>query len=297
MFKNLSLFCINPEWTADLTALETALSGNRFQPCSASQEQSVGWIEPRGVAHGALVESVAGHWVACLMVETKQVPSGLIKRQIQLRTAELEASTGRKPGKKLRKEWQEDIRRDLLPQAFAQQTPVWVWIQPQAGLLMVDAVSAKRCDVVITALVKNLMHFAPRPLQTQQAPQSAMAAWLLTPDVHDWPEPFYPDRECELRSLDDERSVVRYTRHAVCIDEVREHIKAGKQVMRLGLQWNAQVQFVLTDALQLKKIRFMDTGEDQEQDAKDAFDADVALACGAVSGLIADLLRALGGQA
>jgi recombination associated protein RdgC len=230
------------------------------------------------------------------MVETKQVPGSLIKRQIQERTTALEATTGRKPGKKLRKEWQEDIRRDLLPQAFGQQTRVWVWFNPKDNLLMLDATSAKRCDVIITALVKHLHNFAPRPLQTQQSAASCMAAWLLTADVHDWPEQLYPDRECELRSQDDERSVVRYTRHAVCIDEVREHIKAGKQVLRLGLQWNAQVQFVLTEALQLKKIRFMDTGEDTEQEAKDAFDANLALASGQLSGLITDLIKSLGGR-
>jgi recombination associated protein RdgC len=296
VFKNLSIYSINPEWTADLSTLESALAGDRFQPCSPSQEQSVGWVEPRGIDHGPMVESVAGQWLACLMVENKQVPSGLIKRQVQERTAALEATTGRKPGKKLRKEWQEDIRRDLLPQAFAQQTRVWVWFNPKDSLLMLDATSAKRCDVIITALVKHLPNFAPRPLQTQQSAASCMAAWLLTPDVHDWPEHLYPDRECELRSQDDERSVVRYTRHAVCIDEVREHIKAGKQVLRLGLQWNGQVQFVLTEALQLKKIRFMDSGDDTEQAAKDAFDANLALASGQLSGLIADLIKSLGGR-
>lgn len=35
----------------------------RFVECGLTQEKSVGWIEPRGVAHSPLVESVGGQWM------------------------------------------------------------------------------------------------------------------------------------------------------------------------------------------------------------------------------------------
>ncbi|MCI4440164.1 recombination-associated protein RdgC, partial [Tibeticola sp.] len=61
MFKNLSLYrCDADAARTPLAALEDALEPARFAPCAPTQEKAVGWIEPRGQAHGPLVESVAG---------------------------------------------------------------------------------------------------------------------------------------------------------------------------------------------------------------------------------------------
>ena len=50
-------------WTMTQAQLEQALDKARFEPCGASQEKSVGWVEPRGQAHGPLVEIFGVHWV------------------------------------------------------------------------------------------------------------------------------------------------------------------------------------------------------------------------------------------
>ena len=87
-------------WTMTQTQLEEVLETARFAPCGASQEKSVGWIEPRGQAHGALVEVIDGQWMLRQMVETKAVPGSVVKRKVEERAQQIEASTGRKPGKK-----------------------------------------------------------------------------------------------------------------------------------------------------------------------------------------------------
>ena len=48
MFKNLTLYRIAPGWAPSLDAMEKALDGARFVPCSATQDKSLGWVEPRG---------------------------------------------------------------------------------------------------------------------------------------------------------------------------------------------------------------------------------------------------------
>lgn len=58
-------------WSVTQAQLGEALQADRFAPCSASQEKSVGWIEPRGVAHAPLVEVVGGQWMLKQMVEVK----------------------------------------------------------------------------------------------------------------------------------------------------------------------------------------------------------------------------------
>ncbi|HUQ75799.1 MAG TPA: recombination-associated protein RdgC, partial [Burkholderiales bacterium] len=82
--------------------------------------------------------------------------------------------------------------------------------------------------------------------------------------------------------------------------DIREHIKAGKQPVRLGLTWNDRVSFVLTDELHVKRISFLNVlehepGEEQE-DAAERFDIDFALMTGELSRMLADLVKVLGGE-
>ena len=134
MFKNLLVYRVAGGWNARIDAVEQALQEAVFTECSASQEKSVGWVPPRGEAHGALVERVDGQWLMRLMVETKAVPAAVVKRKVAEQVAQIEATTGRKPGKKEARDLRDDVRQSLLPLAF--QTVivsfvsylVWFWL-------------------------------------------------------------------------------------------------------------------------------------------------------------------------
>jgi recombination associated protein RdgC len=76
----------------------------------------------------------------------------------------------------------------------------------------------------------------------------------------------------------------------------------GKMPTRLALTWSDRVSFVLTEAMQLKKLAFLETvfegAAASPGDGKDDnFDADVAIATGELRKLIPDLIEALGGEA
>ena len=125
-----------------------------------------------------------------------------------------------------------------------------------------------------------------------------MAAWLSEQQA---PVGFNVDRECELKAADESKAVVRYTRHALDTDEVSGHIAMGKVPTRLAMTWNDRLSFVLTDALQLKKLVFLDVvleGADAAPgDGKDdGFDTDAAIATGELGNMIPELLQALGGE-
>ena len=298
MFKNVMVFRMVSGWSATQAQLEEALDGARFVECGASQEKSVGWVEPRGQAHGALVEIVGGQWVLKLMVEIKTVPGSVVKRKVQDQLAHIEATTGRKPGKKEKREISEDARVALLPMAFSKQSSVTVWIDPKSGFLVLDSGSQSKADEVMTALVKAVDGLAVQLVNTQTSPAAAMSIWLST---HEAPQGFSVDRECELKAADESKAVVRYTRHALDTDEVSQHIAQGKVPTRVAMTWNDRVSFVLTEALQLKKVAILDVvlegAPASPGDRKDDnFDADVAIATGELSQLIPDLLEALGGE-
>jgi recombination associated protein RdgC len=285
-------------WTVNAEQLESALQEARFEVCGASQEKSVGWIEPRGVAHGPLLEVVGGQWILKLMMEVKVIPGSVVKRKADEQLAQIESTTGRKPGKKEARDIREDARLSLLPMAFTKQSTTLVWVDPKASLLVLDAASQAKADEVLTCLVKAVDGLAVQLIDTQTSPAAAMAIWLSTKEA---PQGFSVDRECELKAADESKAVVRYTRHALDTDEVTQHIAMGKLPTRLALTWNDHVSFVLTEALQLKKVAVLDVvfeaaatlASDKKEDN---FDADVAIATGELQGLIPDLLEALGGE-
>jgi recombination associated protein RdgC len=287
---------IGPDWNISLEQLEAALGTNRFVECGASQDKSVGWTEPRGQAHGPLVESIGGQWILKLQIETKAVPGSVVRRKAEERIQEIEATTGRKPGKKEAREIKEDIVLTLLPLAFSKQSSVTVWFDMASRLMMTDAASTGKSDEVITALVRVLDGLPLTLLQTTVSPQAAMSQWLLALSDDELPPAFSVERECVLKSASEDQAMVKFTRHLLATDEVRKHVMEGKLPTQLALSWEGKASFVLTETLVLKKIAYLDGVMDETGDNEDKFDADVALCTGMLGPLLADLIDALGGE-
>jgi recombination associated protein RdgC len=294
LFKNLIVYRIGPSWAANSAELEAGLEKMIFVPCGPTQAVSAGWAPPRGVLHAPLVESIGGQWLMKLMVEQRVLPSAVVKRRVEERAARIEKETGRKPGKKQAKEIKEEVVLELLPQCFTKQAALRVWLNPKDRLLMIDASSPARADDVVTHLVKACEGLAVAPLNTAQSPAAVMSEWLTTGEP---PAGFSVDRECELKSPDETKSAVRYARHALDIEEIRQHIAHGKLPTQLALTWQGRVSLLLTEAMQVKKIAFLEGVFEGGKPGKDeAFDANAAIATGELGKMIPDLIDALGGE-
>jgi recombination associated protein RdgC len=294
VFKNVIMYRIGADWSATVAEIEASLDGARFVECGASQEKSIGWTEPRGEAHGPLVESIAGQLILKLKIETRALPGSVITKKANERVAQIEATTGRKPGKKETREIKDDIKLELMPLAFSKESAIWVWIDPDAMLLVIDAASQGRADEVVTMLVKCLSGLAVKLIDTKVSPTTAMSEWLISQEP---PAGFTVDRECELKAADESKAVVRYTRHPLDNDEVRGYVESGKLPTRLAMTWDSRVSFMLTEGFQVKKLTFLDVVFEGTATGKaDSFDADVAIATGELRKLLPDLLETLGGE-
>lgn len=294
MFKNLMLYRLLPTWQPALADADAALAALPFAECGATQQKSLGWVPPRGQAHGAFLESVAGQWLAELRIEAKQVPGEVLKRQVEALVRKIEADSGRQPGKRERRDLKDQALLDLLPMAFARRAGVKVWLSLKDRLLVLDAGSAARADEVLAALTQAWPGFGAQLINTAQGPAAAMADWLVAGEA---PAPFTIDRDCELKAAEGEKPVVRYARHPLDLPEIAEHIAQGKRPTRLALSWRGRVSFVLTEGLQLKRIGFDDgVFEGRVADGDESFDANLAIATGELAPLIDDLIAALGGE-
>ena len=170
--------------------------------------------------------------------------------------------------------------------AFTKQSAIVVWIDMETRLLFVDAGSQARADEVVTSLVKALDGFAVSLLQTATSAQVRCREWLASSEA---PANFSVDRECELESGDENEAVVKYARHMLDIEEVRQHIDAGKVPTKLAMTWDDRISFVLTESGQIEKISFLDVVFEGAAPSKsrddDPFDANAAIATGEMSGV------------
>ena len=306
MFKNASFFRIAPDFVLPpIDALEAVLQSSRFVPCGPTQAESSGWVAPRGNKSIALAELVGGQLVLKLCTERRALPASAVKAAVDERIEKHKQETGlERVSARTKKEFKEEVVLDLLPRAFSKRATTLAWLDVENRFLVVDSGSLSGADKVVTALVEALSEvpdagpsIAARPVQTQSSATASMSHWLATREA---PFNFSVDRDCELKTPDEQKSAVRYSRHTLEIDEVAQHIAAGKLPTQLAMTWNGRVSFVLNETAQVRKIKLLDVVMDGVQEGgkdDDGFDTDAAILTGELSALIPDLLEALGGEA
>ena len=295
LFRNLTVFRVGEGWDGSFEAAGPALARQAFVACGATDARSAGWVPPRGGEGEALVESVRGQWLMRLMVEQKIVPGAVVRRRTEEIADGIEQTTGRRPGRRQTREIKEQALQELLPRAFTKRAAVHVWLSPDDRWLVVDTGSTGLADEVVTLLVKALDGLAVQALHTVESPSAVMADWLVTGEPA---ADFAVDRECELKTSDEMKSVVRYARHPLDIEEVRQHIAQGKRPTRLAVTWSGRVSFTLTESMQLRRLEFLDGVLDEEAGRTDAerFDADAAIVTAELQRLLPALVEALGGE-
>lgn len=305
MFKNACYFRIADGFELPaLPALEKALQKTRFIPCGPTQAESSGWVAPRGAKHSQLAELVGGQLILKLCTEKRAVPASAVKAAVEEKIERYKKETGQeRVGARAKKEFKEEVLLDLLPRAFTKRVNTLLWLAPAQKLLVVDSGTLAGADRIVSALLAALLDIPGvgaaldlQLIQTELSPSAAMAHWLSTREA---PFHFTIDRDCELKTPDDQKSSVRYARHTLEIDEVAQHIAAGKVPTQLAMTWNERVSFVLSDTGQVRRMKMLDVvmeGVDKPGKDEDGFDADAAILTGELAGLLPDLLDALGSE-
>lgn len=286
MFKNATIYRLVklPDDMAD------NMDSARFTPLGAStQDRSVGWIPPRE-ENGDLIEPVHNRWFVKVAIETKTVPASEVNKAVEAACEQIEQMTGRKPGKKERRQLKEDAVIGLLPQAFPKRKDVMVMIDQASELIFIDSTSSSVSDAVVGLLVQAGLAVAL--VQTTNTPAQFMTECLL--DDQDDFSNFAIGRECELKSTGEDGAKVTFKNHHLQTDEVRKHVTEGKLPTKLALCDGNETTFVLTDNLALRKITYGMPDATEAPDA-DRFDADCVLIGSALTSLASQLINELGG--
>lgn len=293
LFKSVVVYRVGVEWKVPATdVIEAAMQKAKFLPCGATQESSFGWVPPRGEENAALLEVVNGQRIFKLEGERKSVPGSVLKAEVEEACKRIEAQTGRKPGKKEKKELKDEVRLTLMPRAFSKRSTHFAWLDVENRTLVVSAGSPRAADSVVGHIVELMAEIGSAiilmPLNTAVSPSAAMATWLTTQEA---PVDFNIDDSLELRGEGGE--VVRYSKHNLELEEITAHIQQGKLPTQLALTHAGNVSFVLDSKSVLKKIRILETAKET---GEDDFEGTVVLETSALQKLIKGTIEALGGE-
>jgi recombination associated protein RdgC len=294
-FKNLKLYRLAAASTLTADGLSAALAPHAFKPGNSLEMQSLGWIAPR--ASGGLVHTVNSQMLLMLRAEKKLLPATIVNQVTKARAQEVEETQGYKPGRKQLKEIKERVTDELLPKAFSIYRDTRVWIDPVNRWLAIDTSTSGKADEVLGMLGKCIDPFPVESLYVAMSPAGAMTAWLAADEA---PDNFSIDQDTELRASGESGAAIRYVKHSVDVADARRHIQSGKQCTRLAMTWADRVSFVLTEALDIKRIAPLDVlkeGSGQaDKDEDEQFDSDFVLMAGELAKLLEDMLLALGGE-
>ena len=275
--------------------MEKWLAPHAFAPGNSVEMQSHGWASPRD--NDSLVYSLNGQMLLTFRAEKKLLPASVVTQVTKARALELEEQQGFKPGRKQMRELKEQVTDELLPRAFSIRRDTRVWIDTKNGWLVIDAGSQAVADEVRGLLVKSIDQLPLGTVRVTQSPVAAMTEWLLSGEG---PAGFTLDQDTELRSPTEGNATVRYVGHTLDAEDMRRHIEAGKQCMRLAMTWNDRVSFVLTPSLIIKRIAPLDVlkeaSDPTAQNDDERFDSDVTLMTAELDRMLCDLLDALGGE-
>ena len=294
-FKNLQLHRLPAPWSVTPAQMEKWLAPHAFAPGNSVEMQSHGWASPRD--NESLVYSLNGQMLLTFRTEKKLLPASVVTQVTKARAADLEEQQGFKPGRKQMRELKEQVTDELLPRAFSIRRDTRVWIDTKSGWLVIDAASQAVADEVRGLLVKSIDQLPLGTVRVTQSPVAAMTGWLV---AGEGPAGFTLDQDTELRSPAEGNATVRYAGHALDAEDMRRHIEAGKQCMRLAMTWNDRVSFVLTPSLRIKRIAPLDVlkeaGDPTAQNDDERFDSDLTLMTAELDRMLGDLLDALGGE-
>jgi recombination associated protein RdgC len=295
-FRNLQSYRFSADFGFSPEQLEERLAERAFRPCGKLEPAAGGWLPPVPDG-GALVHTASGYLMICLGMEERLLPASVVREHLDEKVAEIEQAEGNKVSRKRRLEMREELTLQLLPQAFTRRRRTYALIAPREGWLVVDASSAKRAEELTVVLRESLDSLPIAPPRVTKSPAAVMSGWLAGAT----PANLVVEDECELRDRSDEGGIIRCRRQDLASGEIQALLNADMEVTRLALTYAGRMGFILTESLEVKRLKFLDLVQEQAagteaETAAERFDADFAIMAPEVVGLLDRMLEWFGGE-
>lgn len=297
-FKNLQLYRLGQPFDLTPEAFEQRLRADEFKGCNSMDMLTRGWTSPLGRHGQQLLHAANGYIMICARKEEKIIPAGVIKQLLDDKVAGIEAAEARELYRREKMRMKEEIIVDLLPRALTRISNQFAYIDVRNNLMIVDSASPGKAEDLISQLRNTLGRFPATPVKIKQSLSARMTNWLNGGAL---PRDYLLGGDCELKHPDPEGGVISCKHQDLEAGEVRNHIKNGKFAVKLALQWQERLAFVLHEDLSIKRLRFEDVIKEAESDNEaddpiSRFDQDFSLMVLELAEFLPNLLEALGGE-
>lgn len=296
-FKNLAIYRFTEPFKLSATDLEQQLEQMCSKPCGSLEFSSYGWVTPLPHDSSQFVHSANGFMMICAKKEEKVLPVPVINEIVTEQIQSEEEQQGRKLRKKERDAIKDETIHSLLPKAFTFSRRTYAYIDPKGGWMIVDAATGKKAEELLSHLRKTLSSLPVVHPVTNIRPASVMTQWLTDRQPND----ITIEDECELRTPEEEGSIIRCKRQDLTSPEIKNHLDVGKQAIKLALTWADRISFILDENLSIKRLRFLDLIQDQAsevdtQDENDQFDVDFSIMSLELATFLPRLIELFGGE-
>ncbi|ATW29032.1 recombination-associated protein RdgC [Candidatus Williamhamiltonella defendens] len=293
-FKNLMMYQLQCPLEKDSSELEKKLANFAFIPCGPQEKVRVGWIPPMVSHKDTLSYQVNRQILLCAHKEEKMLPASVIKQELERQIEKLEAQQKRKLKKTEKASLKDHVFYDLLPRAFSRFQKTWIWIDTIHQMMILDASSTKRAEEALALLRQSLGSLAVVPFTFKHPVEFILTEWIRSDNL---PSGFVLMEEAELKSTLTEGGTIRCKNQNLYSDEIALHIKSGKKVTRLALEWQESIQLILNQDLSLKRVKFLEVLREKnshinKKEVAQCFDADFVLMTYELTELIKNMMSA-----
>jgi len=291
-FKNLYFFAFTRPFKWSEQDLEKHLSEHLFTPLGSTEISHFGWINALGKHGDTSVHCADGNFLICARKEEKMLPASVIKDMVEEKVNLLEQEQGRGATKKEKEQFKEDITFELLPRAFNRVTDTHAYISPANNFIVINASARGKAEDMLALLRKVLGTLPVTSFDPDVCADETMTEWLTEQKLGG---KFSLGMEAEFNALGDDGAVVRVKNQDLTSDEIKAHLDADKYAVKVALEWDESLSFILCEDLAIKRLKFFDVLQEQNDDIDSddvvaKLDADFALMAGELNRLINDLL-------
>ncbi|KGJ91838.1 recombination-associated protein RdgC [Colwellia psychrerythraea] len=291
-FKNLYFFAFTRPFEWSEKDLEKHLSEHLFTPLGSTEIAHFGWINALGKHGDTSVHTANGNFLICARKEEKMLPASVIKDMVEKKVNLLEQEQGRGATKKEKEQFKEDITFELLPRAFSRITDTHAYISPVNNIIVINSSSRGKAEDLLALLRKVLGTLPVTSFDPDICVDETMTDWLNNQSLGG---KFTLGMEAEFNALGDDGAIVRVKNQDLIGDEIKSHLDADKYVVKVALEWDESLSFILCDDLAIKRLKFFDVIHEQNDDIDSddvvaKLDADFALMAGEINRFIIDLL-------
>ncbi|AFP85516.1 DNA recombination-dependent growth factor C [secondary endosymbiont of Heteropsylla cubana] len=296
-FKNIVIYRLTKRIELSVAEIEKKLSDFIFTSCSGQDIAKSGWISPMGDAYSPLIHATSGHLFLCLRTEEKVIPPSVIKKSLEDKNRKLKSNKNRKLYKNEEKILREEIFYELIPRAFSRFTETFLWINLVDNMVIINVSNFKKAENCLSILRKSIGSLPIVPLRVKNPIEIILTQWVRTGE----PAPnFIIQDEVELKMLATEGGTCRCKKQDLSSSEIIVHIKAGKMVTRLALEWKNRIQFLIDKNCLIKRLKLSDQEKEydniiQYEDSHSHFYSDFTLITSELTPFIADLIKSFGG--